>query len=251
MGRMKKRRISAPRVERRLGGLDRSWFRGLSFPRQRRVLMRVATELAMDEPTTSLQSFSMTANGLNAPFFALGNGTQPVGYTAWNTFYQQYRVLGSKCKVWLFNTNTAGDTNDFSVERLLSGLVCTDNSSFTGTPVMNAVATGLVKWKEWIPICPYTGGSGVNLQAKPIFFKRKPDLVAYYSGKKYWNVKDIRDDVAQVADWGANPSSVADFRYLWGSVSGDGTAIGHVIRVEIDYIVDLMEPKNIFQTSAT
>lgn len=243
----RKRRISGPRIERSIGGLNRSIFRGLAFPRTRKVLMRAITEFPVAASTSSTQELVFLANSVYLPFGS-NAAISCVGVTLWGGLYKSYRVLGSKMSVWLYNQDTTSGAS-FDNSRIMSAVACTEET-FVGLNPMTAQSSGVLKWKEWLSLGPYLGGSGVNIQAKPVFFKQKPDLVCHYSAKKYWNVKDIRDREAQVAEFIASPAELAEFRYIWGSHLDQANNFGHNIKVQIDYIVELLYPGNMYQTAS-
>lgn len=120
---------------------------------------------------------------------------------------------------------------------LLCCLTCDDStlSSYTADRVRES-GLGSVKrinTNAW---------SGLNYAGKGV------RMTSYYSPRKYWNVKDPKDQEWLRSVTGANPAFLAEFRFVvWSETSGVATG-PMICNVTIDFLVELSDPINLVQS---
>lgn len=168
---------------------------------------------------TSNQAFR--ANGIFDPDYT-GAGHQPLGHDQWNTFYNHYLVVGSKISVTMVPSVATGNG------MTLIGCWLTANA--------NLPTTNMTEMME--------KNRGM-FQLDYLRNTRCKRVVCKYSPRKFFNVKDTKDNLTRIgASFGANPSDVAIFNVIYGQ-NFMGAAIPIQCVVCIKYIVLLSEPKNL------
>lgn len=154
-----------------------------------------------------------------------------MGWTAWEAAYNKYICLGSKITVICNQTGQNGGGSDITT---CNGVYLSERSSTTYTTreeyIMAQNTTGRGRWQ-------FLNGQRNQQRA----------LKANYSAKKFWNVKDVKDNQNLWSLTSTIPDSSSTAYYIiWCDPVNELT---QNIRVEyqiiVDYIVAFSEPKNI------
>lgn len=166
-------------------------------------------------------TYAFRANSLFDPDYT-GAGHQPLHRDRYASLYQHYTVLGSRIKA----TFVSGDT---AYAAVVCGVKLDDNATL-GTDISTILEHGSpnTKWK-WFP---YTGyGAG------------KATVALNYSPKKFFGIKDVRDNRDTVgAAMGSNPNEDAYFNLFIGHSDETTVIQDHEVLVMIQYIVMFSEP---------
>lgn len=194
------------------------------FPPTTRARMRYVTtfDIANGYPQ---QLYKFRANGCYDPDIT-STGHQPIGWDQWTQFYNHYVVVGSKITTWI----TAGnDNNNSDGVCVFSHL---DDDSVIPSDLSTLLEQGKVKYK----ICPG------NMQTQ-----RAIKLTQFYSPTKYFNIDSIKDNLPRLgASVAADPTEQAAFVIGIQGVMPSGTYGGRLqVLVQIDYIVEFSEPKDL------
>lgn len=238
---MKRRRFGRGRRSNtlsRLGGRSYGMFRQIGFPRQRFVLMRTVFLGALPASTGAVQEVTFLANSINDPFNASAT-VRPTTWGEWNAFYSSYRVHGAKMSCWLYPYEDEMVSNP-NPGTMLSSLTCTSNS-MVGWSSSDIFASGVCKFREWQPD-GYDANHHTNI-GQMRYLQKRPHFTAYYSAKKYFQIKDVKDQVDLEAVFAADPVTPAYFRYNWVHFGVAPTGALHQARWELDQIVELIDPK--------
>lgn len=171
--------------------------------------------------TTTLAGSAFRCNSCFDPEVSLG-GHQPMGYTTWSSLYNHYVVLGSKITIrWV--------SPDANTTPSICGVYTTDTETF-----------------------PYSDAGGF-MEARrgmtrdlPSGNTRQITTVGKYSPKKFFNIKDVKDNLLRLgALVGADPSEEA--YYMVWLQAHTGTVTWY-LTISIDYIVLFSEPKDLAQS---
>lgn len=220
-------------MARRLSRAYPGTMKSMVHPKQKHAVLRYyeTFELAAGTANT-FSEYLFNANSIYDPD-QTGTGHQPLGHDQWATFFGAYLVIGSKCSAWVRAVdNVATD----GIAAIRSGLICSDRS-YSGVSDQTAIESGLVRTKVWYP---QGNAAGVYTGAMQT---TKPTFTAYYSPRKYWEISNTRDLHATIgAAFGANPTSLAEFRYLFCDYSTPGVSVGHYVTIQIDYLIELRDP---------
>jgi len=203
------------------------------FPNNRIVRIRYAERIPM-APTVGFSStfHNMRANSCFDPN-ATGTGHQPLGFDQYSIFYNHYVVLGSKITVrWIAENPDSNDRN-----AILCGVKLTDDPTSiapSGSNFDNLSERGM-SYRIMIP-------NDQNVMTVRTGAK--------FSAKKFFNVKDVKDNVPRLgAAVTGNPPEEALYQ-LWFCSANDAAVSGVIMQafVTIDYIVQFSEPKDIPQS---
>lgn len=168
-------------------------------------------------------AFSSRAYNANNIFDTNGSGGQPMGRDQWALLYNHYVVIGSKmrCYITATNTNTVGMT---------IGCQLNDDSTLTYTDIEGAIEARKGKFCQLgLP----TGGGA------------KAKIGANFSAKKFFNVKNLKDNFDRLGGAiASNPNEDATF-ILWYQSMDGATTTNAQITVIIDYIVLFSEPQDL------
>lgn len=164
------------------------------------------------------------ANSIYDPDYT-GLGGQPMGHDTYEALYDKYIVVGSKLSVdW---SNTQANDGKYN---MVVGNFLTDTPTYPYTTY-----TGAIEAKK---------GNYRNI----IFQRNSVRTKSYFSTKKYFNIKDVKDNVGVYgALFGANPQEPAYF-LLWAQSKDGSTSNSVQITAIIDYIILLQEPKTLSQS---
>lgn len=198
------------------------------FPHHRVVKLRYVHAQSFSAGSAFNNALSIAANGCYDPD-QTGGGHQPLGFDQWSQFYNHYVVLGSKITAQL----TAGNNNNNSDGAIF---FCYLNDDGT---IPTSVSALIEQGKAHYTLVPG------NLQTQ-----RAVQVRNTYSAKKFFNVKDVKDNLTRIgAATSANPSDLAMFNIGFSAITAGSTFGGNwSIIVTIDYIVSFSEPRELAQS---
>lgn len=207
-----------------------SLYRPIGFPSNKVVKMRYAEGRSFLVPAaTTSTEFAVSANSIFDPYVPSG-GHQPMGHDQWAQFYNHYVVIGSRISVtFSAQAGTPGRT-----------MVCCcyiDDDNATLGDWRQLVESGRASYQL---IQPYATGIASTHGQKTIGAK--------YSAKKWFNVKDVKDNVTRIgATFNSNPADQVNYRILMQST--DQLTLNADWYCEVTYVVDyivlLSEPKDL------
>lgn len=192
------------------------------MPLARRANLRYCEQLTMTCTSGILEHYIFRANSVFDPNQS-GIGHQPMGYDQWALLYNNYNVVGSKIQVRL--------TGDTSISAPIAmGVFLTDYI----TPPY-ADWTGYKEGRKG-SVITYTGRNSNVYKAQSKF-----------SAKKYFNLKDVKDNTHRTgAGTGTNPTEEA-YYIIWLQTLNATTDTFEIL-VQVDYIVDFSDPKELAQS---
>jgi hypothetical protein len=184
-----------------------------------------AVTLAADSP----QAWDINKMGLKNAFSA------PTGWDKWEAIYKNYRVLGSQCKLEIFdsfpvNTSGTGGAVPTPTNGYVIGIMLADSTSTI--PASNDALIGqgytkLIKWRN-IP---------------PTLVNRVPRVAMGYSPKKLFDVIDPAE-LDGGTGYATTSTSAQAARFVPFILNQDNqTAITLTGRVVIDYTVEFIQNK--------
>lgn len=192
------------------------------MPTQRIAKLRYAEQTTITSTSGVLDSIRFRANGIFDPNVDIG-GHQPMGFDQWSTLFNHYVVLGSKLTMSIVPFDAGGGP-------CATGAYLTDGSTV-----------------------PYTSASEFMEAKKGTVKLISPDqrkatyVVSKFSAKKFYNVKDVKDNVSRIGSpVSADPSDQA-YYVIWVQ-NRDGSTSSYSVLVQIDYIVLFSEPKDLTQS---
>lgn len=191
------------------------------FPSNKIVKMRYVDRQVLNPGVSTIGGWVYRANSIHDPDFS-GLGHQPLGHDQWEQYYNHYVVLGSKINVKFMYDATNANTGQ------AVGVYLSDDQTYP-SDVDNLMEQGLGKYRVM---------AAVN------YDPNCPSITNKFSAKKYFNVKDVKDNVTRIgATFGANPTDMANY-IVWASALNPTVDLGDTwILTTIDYIVALSEPK--------
>jgi len=194
------------------------------MPNVRKVSMRYVEEVSLTSTSGILTLHLFRANSVFDPN-QTGTGHQPMGYDQMGTLYNHYVVLGAKITVHQLRTNTT------AVLSQAIGIYLDDDTS-THTDYTGFIESKKGQTKVSVSTNAQSGANVVR---------------GWYSPKKFFNIKDVKDNWTRIgASVGNNPAEEAFF-YLWYKTC-DGSTSACNFLVQIDYIVEFAEPKTLGQS---
>lgn len=212
-----KRKVRARKPILRVGG----------FPTSKLVKLRYVETISFDPGAGLVSVNAFRANSIFDPN-STGVGHQPSNHDRWANLYDRYTVLGSLAKVYLVPTGATAAVTPGTVLLHLSE---------SGTDIATAHASGGI---ENILEQPRLSSSHRNYgNSNGPYFK---PLVKGFSAKKFFGVK-VKGVSPYTADMGANPTEGAFFEVAVASSDNTNDPGAIKLRVMIDYIVFLSEPK--------
>lgn len=169
--------------------------------------------------TAAINTFS--ANGMYDPNVT-GVGHQPLGFDQLvGVLYDQYTVIGAKCKATFSTTGSSGTLSQFRV-----GIAQRDTSGYSGTGTL-LIEQGRTNWTT---VAPLGGASQKSVTSK-------------MSIGKFLGRSAIMADSDLKGDSGNNPIEQGFF-IVWAAGIDDTEDGGAVFcTVEIEYLAVLHEPK--------
>jgi len=193
--------------------------RQIAFPTNKIVKMRYCETVNIDL-TLGTAQYIFSANNLHDPNHT-GTGHQPLGYDQWPTWYNHYVVLGSKIKYFITPVDNVSAARAISI-----GCYVADDATST-TDVQTLIEQG-------------RGSYALKgaLSDKPAVISTK------YSAKKFFTVKDVKDNFDRLgASFGTAPTEAAFF--ILNIETQASTSDTFTVLAVIDYIVCLSEPKEL------
>lgn len=215
----KKRRNVRKRVYRKRRSRTAQMSYPSGGPSQRTVKMRYSQSVVVSSTSGVMGTTIFRANSIHDPDYT-GVGHQPMGHDTWQTLYNHYVVLGSKISVRLLPSAT-------NASPAIAGIYLSDGSTapyLTGTTFIEAKKG--------------TFSTFVPDQSRP------KNLVSKFSAKKFFNVKDVKDNIPTLGSSFGNTPSDASYYQLWYQTL-DGSTESIQAVVTIDYIVAMSEPKDL------
>lgn len=189
------------------------------MPLQRVANLRYAQHVNVTSTTGSIGSNVFRANGIYDPDYT-GTGHQPMGRDQWAALFNHAVVLGSKITVEFVSENP-------ETELYWAGVML--------SPTLTVPYTTALSFRE--------GRKGQARLRNPAFGK-PTTLCSKYSAKKFFSVKDVKDNLNRLgAAIGSNPSEDAAF-IVWIQALNAGTVTAAAV-CTIDYIVQFSEPKDL------
>lgn len=188
------------------------------IPRNRVSTMRYSDLYTLTSTTGVIAYQIMNANSVYDPD-ATGVGHQPISYDIMAQLYNHYTVIGSKVKVEFIDSGASSDSPG------VCGVFLHDEdaSPYSSVDSFQEARKGQSKVIQ--------GG-----HSRPIVVHGK------FSAKKFFNIKDIKDNISRIgAGIASNPSDRGCF-IIWYATA-DGSTNTMTARVTVDYLVSWSEPK--------
>jgi len=210
-------RVVSPKKRKKSSNL------GVGFPKKQTIHMRFVDQFTIDSNGfTTAQAFH-GANNVNDPDSAIG-GSRPLAWTEWNNFYNHYVVIRSKIHYTIFPIG-----NTASVPNMIGVYLADDVSTTLDYRTLAEQGRGMYKM---VPTAATTKGP--------------THLYCSYNAKKFFNITDIKDNYDRLgAKMTSNPGEGAFYNLWCQPVDRDTDTQGYYVNVQIDYYVELSEPKEL------
>lgn len=202
----------------------------VGFPKTHMVKLRYCEQVQIDV-AAGPQTYVFSANGLYDPNIS-GTGHQPGCFDTWATMYNHYMVMGSKISATFFPETASGDYN------AIVGVKVDDDTSLSPAVNMTTLIeqpNNLFKWRM--------------LRSNALETKNSVTIKNWYSPKKFFDIKDVKDNMDTLGALVTNnPNEACNYILVVGH--GDDNADLPVIKilVNIEYIVLFSEPKDMVQS---
>lgn len=216
-----KKRTRRPRKRRYIRRMQRAQNMMVpsGMPQQRRAYMRFCEQVNLTVTSGILTSNVFRANSLYDPDYSQ-TGHSPMSFNQWAALFNHYVVTGSRIKATLLSDTSNSSPVSF-------GAYLTD--TFT------------VPYTDWASFREAKKGSVQNYIGRQ---SKSRSVVSKFSAKKFFNVKDVKDNTDRIgAAVTTNPTEEAFF-IIWCNTLDSGSDTYQVL-VEIDYIADFSEPKDL------
>lgn len=216
-----KKRTRRPRKRRYVRRMQRAQNQMVpsGMPRQRRAYMRYCEQVNLTVTTGILTSNVFRANSPYDPNYS-GAGHQPMGYDQWSALFNHYVVTGSRIKATLLSDTSNSAPVSF-------GAYLTDTNS--------------IPYTDWASFREAKKGSVQNYIGRQ---SKSRSVVSKYSAKKFFNVKDVKDNTDRLGAAVTSDPSEECYFIIWCNTL-DGGSDTYQVLVEIDYIIDFSEPKDL------
>lgn len=225
-----RKRFPRPRkaaASRRRLRLRRTRYLSPGFPSTKLVKMRYVDSMYINPGVATLGTQLFRCNSIYDPDYS-GAGHQPLGHDQWQTFYNQYVVIGSKITV-RYSLQTTTTLNAPATV----GIFLSDDTTSSSTP-SEMMEQGLSKWRT-IPCVANQFGSA--------------QISHNYSPKKFFQIANIKDNRTTLgAAFGSNPTQDAYFTVWAGCMDGSIDLPQILLSVTIEYLVLCSEPKTLAQS---
>lgn len=176
--------------------------------------------------TTDWYAFS--ANSIYDPNVT-GAGHQPMMHDQLADFWEKYVVIGSKITVRC----TADQAGALAGTQQYVGIIVDDNNTLIN-PSPSAIIENAKGTYKLMQQGPYTARNATTLSAK-------------FSARKFFNVRNVKDNDQIGSSFGNNPANQAYF-LIWTASNFSSFASTAVCDVTIDYIIACQEPKDLQQS---
>lgn len=196
------------------------------FPTQKVVSLRYAECVGLNAGAGVIASYAFRANSIFDPN-STGTGHQPYAHDQWAILYNHYVVLGSKITVHASVSNTTGQYQANGIV----GIHLDDDGTLPGTTTQEMMEL------------PRTKYSRVNLSSVS---NKGVRVSKNYSARRFHGIKDVKDNINRIgAAVGANPTEQAYFVIWYGSTDSAEDSTSLALAVQIDYIIQYTEPKDL------
>lgn len=184
------------------------------------------TKIAKMRLVIPQQTFTCTLGALaklniqaNRPY----SGTNyAYGWNQWAALYNNYIVLGSKCRMFIQGFSAA------STIMGMAGIYLSDDT------------TNFTSWVNMIE-----ARRGTNKSFRQDGDKKVTMVMSKYSAKKHYNIKDIKDNVERLGStMTAGPTDAAYFN-CWMQPIDQTNGATYYATFIVDYIVMFSEPKDV------
>ena len=200
----------------------------VGMPAKKLVKLRYVDHVSLAGPSSNIAVHYYSANGMYDPNNT-GTGHQPSNFDFWTGAYDNFTVLGSKCQVYPVHTTTSNVTPGVLIATL----------SQDGSAISTAHASGGI---DNILEQPRLRKSMRNIGMANIT-PMKP-LVLKFSAKKFFGTNKLVGVGKYTGKMGsADPSEEAFFEIAIVSPDDANNPGSFKVRVVIDYIAMLTEPK--------
>lgn len=187
------------------------------FPTHKIVKLRYMSN--QQDMTCTSGAIATTNVTANQPVY-LGN--YPFGWNEWSALYNHYVVLGSKITVYQFGADSGTGTK---INGFMGVYLGDDATNYTDYTTLVESRRGR--------FARITSDSSKN------------KLTQYFSAKKFFNVKDVKDNWARLgAGVAGAPQELANFK-VWAQPANKTTTQIYYCNFLIEYIIAFSEPKDI------
>lgn len=198
------------------------------FPNKMRVRLKYVDQITLNAAAVSAAIHVFRANSLYDPDYT-STGHQPSNFDKLATIYDRYTVTGAFIRV--YPVYPAGTSVTPPPQMAI-------HLSEDGTDLSTAYsAGGLNNVLEQPKIARNIKSLANANSGGPWSWTRK------FSAYKFFGVKDVVGESPYSADIAANPAEGAFFEVGAFSVDGSNDPVATVLRVEIEYIATMTEPK--------
>lgn len=190
------------------------------------VKLRYVEYVSLDAGISTVAFDTISATSLYDPYPAPG-GHQPLGFDQWMAFYNHYMVLGAKCTAHVDVANVTASDGICAVMKL------SDSATVPSTSLNQAIEQKKSSYKF---LTSRTGSRSLG------------SVTCFYSPKKFFSLKNPRDEHDLRGDAVSNPAENAYFQLqVYGTNPSDNpTAVN--VRFICDYICLLTERKDMPQS---
>lgn len=204
--------------------------RGLNFANQQLVTMRYVDTIQLNPAAAGLATtYQFRANSIQDPDLS-GVGHQPLSHDEWSNFYWHYMVVGSKINVKFLSRDTTNNAN-----------------TIVGVLTRSTTTPGIVNATTLIE----QGKTGYSIIGNATGGKTYANKNAYFSMKKFFGIKDVRDAIGGSqfkTPFGSNPTEDVIYEVFVNNMDALQDAATIDCLVTIDYCVMLIEPKTLNQS---
>lgn len=201
------------------------------FAKSKLVHLRYAEEIQFDLLSSSIGSYTFSANGMYDPNIT-GTGHQPSGFDQNMLFYNHYTVIASRCRAKFFASTGS------NVVPAYFDVMLTDNGT---------TASGFASKTDFIESRFAHGDTMLQIGTERGYSAVNPWREQRFGAKKFFGKKDIVGDDLYRGTTASNPTEQAFFEIVLSSIAGNNPGTLDVL-VVIDYIAVLTEPKNVAQS---
>lgn len=181
----------------------------------------------------NMSVLNISANNIYNPTSTSTN--QPLGYDEWAVFYERYQVIGSKITVKIFGSAS-------TVQNGMNGyLVRLRNST--------GALTGDIDVQMQQPLTKYKVGRDGGAPLSMDQGAAAVSLTNNFSCKKWFNLKDVSDNIATGANFGSNPEVEAYYSIIVAPLVTGDTSQTMTVHVHVEYVVMFSIPRTVAGSS--
>lgn len=195
------------------------------FPKQRVTKIRYCDDVVLTSSTGAIGYYVMRANDAYDPDYT-GVGHTPSSYTVLAAQYNHCVCLGSR--IWVRWTNN--DDASSAITPTVVGVFLDDSATTGVSGYTDLVENGRCRTR----ILASGGANGYQ----------RVNSILNYSAKKFFNVKDVKDNMERLGSpTNASPSEQAMYQLFCQNLGATSTTVQ--AQICIDYIMLWSEPKTI------